>query len=344
VNRLFFAPLFLAGALFLARTTAAADPVVVAVLVSPSTRATLAARVQAELASLGFATKEIAVDEGADTASLEAAAKTSGAAAAIRVVRSDKRAEVWVVDRVTGKTLLRTVTCGPDENATNVLAVRAVELLRASLLEVEANHPSRGDVAVTATVRRVVAETHPAAPPRAPPRPEAPPPFAAGVGFAADVLPSLSPAFEAQVALAWMPSRLGVEIFGTIPLSSSQVCNDAGCAFVTAAMFGGGLRWVPTSRSARVQPSLGAGFAGVVAHAEGRAAAPYSSATSDAAAAVAYAVVGFGVLLGSHVRIGLDVRAGAALPPVPIRFAGTQVAQWGGPFVATILRTDLAFP
>jgi len=46
-------------------------------------------------------------------------------------------ADVWVADRLTGKTLVRHVNVGPAtrDRAPTVLAVRAVELLRASLLE-----------------------------------------------------------------------------------------------------------------------------------------------------------------------------------------------------------------
>lgn len=45
--------------------------------------------------------------------------------------------DVWVADRLTGKTLVRHVNVGPAtrDRAPSVLAVRAVELLRASLLE-----------------------------------------------------------------------------------------------------------------------------------------------------------------------------------------------------------------
>jgi hypothetical protein len=336
VNRRFLAPLLLLfGALFFPKTVRADEPVVVAVLVSPSTGEALAARVQAELQSLGFQTTQVSIGDDTNPAALEAAAKKSGAAAAIHVVRSADRAEVWVADRVTGKTLLRTVTCAPGEDAAGVLAVRSVELLRASLLEIETAHPPRGEVRVTETVRRVVAASRPRA---------TPPPFAIGVGFGPVIVPSLSTAFDALVAVVWTPSRLGLEIFGTIPLTSNQVCDNYGCADVTAAMFGGGVRWVLTARAARVQPALGAGFAGVVAHAQGHAVAPYGSARADAGAAVAYAFASLSVALTSHVHIGVDVRAGSALPPIPIRFAGSQVAEWGGPFVATVLRTDIAFP
>ena len=46
-------------------------------------------------------------------------------------------AELWVIDRVTGKTVVRRVNAaaGDPARAAEILAVRAVELLRASFLE-----------------------------------------------------------------------------------------------------------------------------------------------------------------------------------------------------------------
>ena len=50
-------------------------------------------------------------------------------------------ADVWISDHVTGKTVVRRLEVGAGPNATAVLAIRALELLRASLLEIAAKAP-----------------------------------------------------------------------------------------------------------------------------------------------------------------------------------------------------------
>jgi hypothetical protein len=334
--RRLFAALLCCGALFLPSAAFADDePRVVAVLVSPTGDERLAARVSAELRAMGLEPKTVVVDDAAAVTTLESRAKDSGAIAAIRVIRSDQRAEVWVADRVTGKTLLRNVTCAPGEDAVSVLAVRAVELLRASLLEIEAVPPPRTEIPVTEVVRKVVATAHP----------QTPPPFAMGIGFGPQLVPTLSAAFDLVVSIAWMPtSRLGVEVFGVVPLVSSKVCDTAGCANVAVGLVGGGVRWLLTTWDSRVQPVLGLGFAGAIAHADGHAVAPYVDAHADIAAASAYARASVYFAATTRFRIGLDVLAGAALPPIPIRFAGAQVGEWGAPYVTTAVRAEFSFP
>src|SRR5882724_11164477 len=73
-------------------------------------RVELETRLRAELAIAGFESVALDAFAESDRASLERAARASGSFAAIAVVRRGKlNAEVWVADRVTGKTVLRTV-------------------------------------------------------------------------------------------------------------------------------------------------------------------------------------------------------------------------------------------
>jgi hypothetical protein len=78
-------------------------------------------------------------------------------------------ADVWVADRVTGKTLVRHVNVGPAarDRAPTVLAVRAVELLRASLLEAttpQAARSSSGPFPVPDDVAKWMSPSGPATP------------------------------------------------------------------------------------------------------------------------------------------------------------------------------------
>ena len=97
-------------------------------------------RLQAELTVEGFDAQVIDFDLGPDVrASLEKVAPTFAATAVVAVVANadPTSAELWVVDRMTGKTVVRRVHADPKAAAriAEVLSVRAVELLRASFLE-----------------------------------------------------------------------------------------------------------------------------------------------------------------------------------------------------------------
>ena len=99
-------------------------------------------RLRGELVAAGFDAEVTELTLGADVrASLEKLAPPSGgsATALVAVVASADpgSADLWVIDRVTGKTVVRKVNAsGTDApRVAEVLAVRAVELLRASFLE-----------------------------------------------------------------------------------------------------------------------------------------------------------------------------------------------------------------
>ncbi|MES1208025.1 MAG: hypothetical protein ABUS79_18985 [Pseudomonadota bacterium] len=100
-------------------------------------------RLRGELIGAGFDADVLDLPLGADVrASLEKfAPPASGASATalVAVVASADpgTAELWVIDRVTGKTVVRRVNAaaGDPARVAEILAVRAVELLRASFLE-----------------------------------------------------------------------------------------------------------------------------------------------------------------------------------------------------------------
>jgi hypothetical protein len=83
-------------------------------------------------------------DEATGTTSkaLEAAAKQEGAFASVTVVRSNgaTTADVWITDRVTGKTTIRTIST-TKRDAPELLAVRATDLLKVSLREFGEDKP-----------------------------------------------------------------------------------------------------------------------------------------------------------------------------------------------------------
>jgi hypothetical protein len=103
-------------------------------------------RISGELASAGFTTEivdEPFVDGAAHQparAWLEQLATRRGFDAVVAILGdgSADSVEVWVVDKVTGKTVVRTVRLGlADERMPTTVSVRAIELLRSSFAEID---------------------------------------------------------------------------------------------------------------------------------------------------------------------------------------------------------------
>jgi hypothetical protein len=76
-------------------------------------------------------------------------AQRTEALAAIAFVRDiDKTSvDVWLLDRISGKATMRTLEIEPTQDAASILAIRAVDLLRASLREFRAGERPPNDVA-----------------------------------------------------------------------------------------------------------------------------------------------------------------------------------------------------
>jgi hypothetical protein len=138
------------------------------VLVRPSAQTTVVSeaitRIRGELIADGFEVAIVDAPPGSDPASVLARAGQVGAPAAtlgLFLQADASAAEVWVVDRLTNKTVVRSVEISRSSagSAPEVLARRSVELLRASLLEilVEARKRSTPSPAPPAQAARWVA-------------------------------------------------------------------------------------------------------------------------------------------------------------------------------------------
>jgi hypothetical protein len=170
----------LLGAIFaIASSAGAAEPSRVTVVAPAHPDAVVreaTTRLRAELLAAGFTVALIEAAPGAEPrASVEAGAGEARPFATIAIVSTEQgaAADVWVGDHLTGKTLVRRVATGATAEAglPAALAIRAVELLRASLAEVSAHPAAPADPAVPPDVARwtsAAAAPEPAPPPRLP--------------------------------------------------------------------------------------------------------------------------------------------------------------------------------
>jgi hypothetical protein len=124
-------------------------------------------RIRGELVSAGFDVHIVSVQaaekpDGESRTWLERLAVHRGADAVVAMIgeREPDSVEVWVVDKVTGKSVVRRVPFRPlSARAPETLAIQAIELLRASFVEIELSvrgSPSEGAPAPPPEVVRFV--------------------------------------------------------------------------------------------------------------------------------------------------------------------------------------------
>jgi hypothetical protein len=130
--------LLLAGAASTAAAPARSRVAVVRPPADDEVSGLVTTRILAELSAAGFDVVEI--DAPPDTSSRAVVEAPSKAVATFAVERVGNRpaVDVWLADQITGKTTVRRLDLqiGASDRAVAILAIRAVELLRASLLEI----------------------------------------------------------------------------------------------------------------------------------------------------------------------------------------------------------------
>jgi hypothetical protein len=297
-------------------------------------------RLQAELTVEGFDAQVTDVDLGTDVrASLEKVAPTMAATAVVAVVAGDDpaSAELWVVDRMTAKTVVRRVHADPKAaRVAEVLSVRAVELLRASFLELAiTSRPAPDVVEVPLPTEPVVTR------------------------FVTEELAEAEPDWRWAVEAggggvgAVQGASAGTTLMGEfLPVARVQrAFTSRWCARVTFAGLGtqahvdlpGGYADVSQTvliaealvrfrRGRRFEPviSLGAGILRV--EAEGHETAPRTGLSTWRVSAAVDAGVGLRVpLRPRRVELGVEFHALLAEPYPTVRFFQTDVARAGRP-------------
>jgi hypothetical protein len=329
-RRCFIARIVVLGVISLVASPAAGAKVVLVRPASPSAAMmeTLV-RMGGELASVGFATE--VVDASADGQEspglLEMLATKHGADAVIALVgdASLDSVEVWVVDRVTGKSLIRTVPFeSTAEHAPERLAIRALELLRSSFLEIDlASQDLQGRVPPPAVVHFVDMQR------KAPPEW-----FSVEVGGTALMsVDGVGPAFLPVVGIGWALGstfvlRAAVAGLGTRP----TVENKIGSAQVSQGygLFGGCFRFRATER---LRPFVVLSAGALHVSVDGRADGAYRPRSAAQWSFLLDGAAGASVRLRDRFYLSVALEVQMAEPYVAIRFADAVVAKSGRPNV-----------
>lgn len=228
------------------------------------------------------------------------------------------KVEVWISDRVTGKTIKRTITLDEAYDAPTVLAVRTVDLLRSSLqeeppqrtLSVEGAHPERAAQAVTGLKR---SQEHRAY-------------FYVGLAAAVALsFPDGAPAGAPALSAGWAHRALGAQLVTVGPLIGASTHAASGrfdsiSVSILAEPF-----WAPLRKGGHTLfffPSVGGSYLEV----KGVASGEYVGQSDSAWVVTTGGGMGGHVRLGQHFGVTSEVRALFLLPRPVVQIGGEEKA------------------
>ncbi len=291
-------------------------------------------RVRAELLDAGFEVIEVDRAPGDPRSEVEDASPTSSCFATVAMNRATNGAfaDVWISDHLTGKTVVRRLEVGAGPNATAVLAIRALELLRASLLEVAAKGPpSEPRMSAPNDVMKWIA-------PALPPAPASPLLQGSALGLGALALRGLI-----GIGLAVGPtlsfSRGVGPLFARVtlagPLVGPELHAAAGSATIRQELAALAVGWASEPRPLGVYAWVGAG--GFDLHTDGSGVAPYRGSSGDVVSFLWTAGIGGLARMGPRIGLTADLIT-VLLDPEPIVvIAGRDAGRAGAPSVGASL-------
>jgi hypothetical protein len=241
-------------------------------------------------------------------------------------------ADVWISDRLTGKTVVRRIEVGAGPNATAVLAIRALELLRASLLEVAARgSPSEPPMSAPSDVMKWIAPALPAAPATPLLRGSA-----LGLGaLAIHGVDGIGLAVGPTVGISRGIGPWFVRATLAGPLVGPELHTAKGSATIRQEMAALAVGWASDPRPLGGYAWIGAG--GFDLHTDGSAASPYRGTSGGVASFLWTAGIGGLVRLGPRIALTAEVTA-VFLDPRPIVvIAGRDAGSAGAPSVGASL-------
>jgi hypothetical protein len=285
-------------------------------------------RLAAELRAAGFEVEERPPEGDADARRLleEQSHGEAFATVLLQRVGAGPATDVWVADHVTHKTVVRRISAqGSDENATRALALRVVELMRASLVEAivlpAPQDTPRPPPDVVAWTREAIPT-----PPRAEPSVAH---LVVGAGIAAVFAsPEVGFAVGPELRIGWRASSAwSVRATAAGPALGGSIRAPAGDATLRQELAVVELSLErPMGSRVNVLAALGVGAYHI--DARGNARPPYTNAYDHDSAWSVLASLGGGALfpISEAMSIEIDARALLAMPRPVIVFGSERVA------------------
>ncbi len=293
-------------------------------------------RLRAELMLQEFEVTVIAPGEALSPEMLEAEAQRAGAFAGILLTRASggATADVCIADRVTGKISQRRLAIPDERQAPRVLAVRAVDLLRSSLRELESGErppPDVVGVAPEAVAPRVREFSNP------------PKRFRLQAAFTAAGLGSeLGSAFGGSIGVYYRPTPwLSTGLFAAGPLVGAEYETTGGTAVIRQELVLASLAVNALPPGAfELGPAIGAGAYHLRAY--GEVEPPLRSQSDELVSFAASGGVECGLHLGPSVVVSASLAA-LLLSPRPVVAVETAQTRLGAPLVMASLGMGVAF-
>ena len=306
-------------------------------------------RLRAELIAAGFEVTEIE-RHGEDAREAAEAEPAAGVFATIVIVpRTGDAADIWVADRITEKTVVRRVegAGGSGRDVATVLAVRAVELLQASLLEALERPSSVASAAPPAPGPVVPSEVSAWMQARHAANESAASEAHFGLQGGAAVIHSFSGVGPAVLPVLGLVYHLSTDVaFGIRaggPAFAADLRATGGTIAVRQQLVNLDIIYALLSPGAAVRPvvmgSVGAYHLDVVG-----AAAPPDRGESDGVWAALFGLgAGAKLRLGARVSLLGDLRLFFLAPQPIVRAAGAEVGRMSRPSMFGEVAIDVAF-
>ncbi|MFT3927799.1 MAG: hypothetical protein QM778_35050 [Myxococcales bacterium] len=304
-------------------------------VVDSETAGALSLRVSAELADVGLEPVRLTPSAIPDLAALGNLARAHDAELALCIEMKGSFARVWIVDRVTRKALRRDFALsGPgsgqkQDAAVGVVALGVVELVRASLLELDVLLPTHQ---VPSPSPKLINLAH------------EPARFSLQVSLGIHGGPGGAPPL-AQFHLGGsirLHSRLHAVLSAGLPIHPVRVSDSQGTATLWMGSFVAGLRVPLGEDDLAVRPHLGLGILGVLLTSDGAGKAPFEGRRSRTVTSGPAVELGARCALTQRVRLLLNLSAAYLVSPLVVAFADQDVARIGRPWLGATLGLDLA--
>jgi hypothetical protein len=298
-------------------------------------------RLRAELADSGFDVVEVERAPADPRVEVEGTEGGAGSFATVSMNRAGEGAlaDIWISDHVTGKTVVRRLRVGRSPNAAAVLAIRALELLRASLLEVavpqkkpDAEPHGVGETReAPADVLKFVERSLPA-PPRPPYGGTALGVGATGIASVDGIGPAIGPTLRLSQGVFgdWF---VRLDVAG--PLIGPDVARAGGTANVRQEFAAAEIGYRSGGR-----PIGAIAWGGVGAfdlHTTGAAGSGYRSRSQGVVSFLSTAGLGGYAELGARVAFVAELSAISLVPQPVVLIAGQSAGKAGAPSLALSL-------
>jgi hypothetical protein len=311
------------------------------VIVTSDPAAPAARRLSKDLQGLGLDVLVLKAtpENSSGRESLEKSARSVGAIAAVRLVPAGEGTEVWVADRITGKTVIRDLVGATAETGPDDVALGAIELLRASLMELHSPTVPPSDAELTPAVRDL-AFPLPAAPAK-----KQVPTLSLMVGPSVDLgVRSIGPALGSNWALwARIGSGFGTRAFVSLPIVPEQETVAEGEVTISSSVIGLGLSYDYRRAENAFAPYIGLGVAAARVVTIGNATPPLLSTSESAWYGGGYWQIGAGVAMTQGLRLYADGTALLLASAPGIRVGGRTVGRWGAPAVVASLGFEVSW-